>query len=463
MDKRDPSSAVQDTAPASATSSTPETGRSAHVSPPGFSAAIESYLRELRPEALLTREQEGELGHRLDTGFERALNVVLSLGVPLLPIVAQRIDARKFDAISRRPVRTVRRLLRRLEALEAEAEMLHDSPPRKRRRSLEANRNERASLMRELQPRREICAEFVEPVRASLQRYAAVVRDGAAVDVDDADPREARLIMRATEQELRRSGATLRQAHRQLERAFAEIDAARHRLTRSNLRLVITFAKKYKNHGLPLEDLIQEGNVGLMRAADKFDPRAGTRFSTYAAWWIRQSIQRAIVNHGTTVRMPVHLTYAKRLARRTKTQLANKLQREPELSEIAGVLGISVENTRRNLEAGPRSISMNAPVGGDGELVLGDTFADDNEAPPDSVATENESQDQARRLVATLTPREQRVMALRYGLGGTRAHTLHEIGEFLGLTRERIRQIEHKSLQKLRRAARLQPRLPKAM
>ncbi len=236
----------------------------------------------------------------------------------------------------------------------------------------------------------------------------------------------------------------------ELERVAADGEAARQHLVRANSRLVIAMAKKYMNQGVPFLDLIQEGNLGLMKAADKFDWRRGHKFSTYATWWVRQAITRALADQGRTIRVPVHMSDRIRRVYQTSRRLEQELGREPTLAEIAAEIGLTARKVERTIEIARRPLSLEKPVGEDQDSELGEFVEDEGQDHPAEAAAHELLREDIERVLMSLSQREARVLELRYGLADGHAYTLKEVGEKFGLTRERIRQIENEALARLR-------------
>jgi RNA polymerase sigma factor (sigma-70 family) len=227
-------------------------------------------------------------------------------------------------------------------------------------------------------------------------------------------------------------------------------DEARAEFIRCNLRLVISIAKRYNGRGLDLLDLVQEGNLGLIRAVEKFDWRKGFKFSTYATWWIRQAITRGLGNQGRTIRLPVHMVDVVRTVQETALTLSERLHRPATLEEIAEMSGLDLERVELALEAPGDTVSLDRPVGADGDADLVDFVEDDTAADPFAFAAERSARRHLEEAMCLLDPREREVIVLRYGLDGSLPRTLSDVGKQFALTRERIRQIEGRALSKLR-------------
>lgn len=301
-----------------------------------------------------------------------------------------------------------------------------------------------------------------DPVRMYLKEIGKVPLLSAEEEIELAKNMEAGAVAKekiailksreenATEEEL----AEIKEEIKNLQKDLDAGDEAKKRLAEANLRLVVSIAKRYVGRGMLFLDLIQEGNLGLIKAVEKFDYRKGYKFSTYATWWIRQAITRAIADQARTIRIPVHMVETINKLIRVSGQLLQELGREPSPEEIAAEMNMPVERVREILKISQEPVSLETPIGEEEDSHLGDFIQDDNVPVPADAAAFTLLKEQLEEVLGTLTEREQKVLTLRFGLEDGRARTLEEVGKEFNVTRERIRQIEAKALRKLRHPSR---------
>lgn len=445
------------------------------------------YLREMGSLALLSHEKELELARIIEEGKTRVQNAVLSapLALPVIRELITEIEENKAQIFQvllgvaedqPEDVRTATENFidnfktaseldeKRQQLLEELGDATDDACYQELRNQILAIGGEIALLFSS----RLICQQCIDSIAGALEELSKRFRQVLVEVMKDAQPALSKqndpLFVKALERQVNKEfmlGAGVDGEALQL--IFLEVEAARdmirhgkESLVRANLRLVISVSKKFVNRGLQFSDLIQEGNIGLMKAVDKFDYHRGFKFSTYATWWIRQAITRGIADQGRTIRLPVHMIETiNRLLRVSKEFLIEE-HREPTPEEMAGQIGTDVGKVKSALKIAKDAISLDTPIGDDGETFLGD-FIEDNDRPgPQDVSITASLSECLNQVMSTLTLREAKVLKMRYGIDVDYDHTLEEVGKCFAVTRERIRQIEAQAIQKLKHPSRIE-------
>ena len=451
---------------------------------------VRIFLKEIGSFPLLTREGEVEIAKRIESGQREVLSVVLNCPIAIQEVITlgnalhagrttikeitheiddEETNVEEHQLQKKKILNLIKKIQRGEEGIRILQGTLRlrdkNAPKKSIQEKILKKRTKILDALKQINLREKQITKIVQKMKQwdiRIEKAIGEMESYETVGTKSKDVKERNRIARKVKRKVDRlegecglSSVQIKEAVRRIEKGEAKAEEAKRELMKANLRLVISIARRYLNRGLQFLDLIQEGNIGLMKAVDKFEYQRGYKFGTYATWWIRQAMTRAIADQARTIRLPVHMIEIINKLNRTSRSLVRENGREPTLEEIAEKMGMSLEKAQKILKITKKPVSLETPIGEEEDGCLGDLIEDKEAVSPQEAAISSNLARQTQNILSTLNKREEKILRMRFGIGEKQEHTLEEVGQDFDLSRERIRQIEDKALRKLKESNRV--------